>query len=841
MLAVVLWLLLVAVVVSLSLLFWSRWGQYRTLSKSLAISMLLHLIVVLYTSAMAVVREWKPFAPEPPEPIATIYLTTEEVSAHPLSGWDAAEALGTHVAELPPQESLTFEALEPLRPGSEDEPVKVQRDDHNDEPIASPVPLPEAGPTPIERLPPIPARPRTVPSTAKVPHAEGPRALEPHASATMRQEQSMPLAQGLDAPFPHQEATPELVEHVLRHRLESLGRLARPVPLPADAQSHMRDAAAGSSPARAARVEPLRKDTPGPVELPVKPEIARIPEVGLARTTPSELSSAGEGTLQKPETTFQPQLLKGALLEAAAGAQEERAGTHPVPLPNVERTAEVTGSSPERGKGKPQRAPSASSEPLSPESTASQRTRFQPSSPSPGPRPQPQRSEVSLPSQDGSVAVGNNGVLVPPPSSFMELPPPRGLFAHDDRTAGKDPLRKAVPMVAAPSTPTQAHGSVTGSTASAMRPEGAGRVVPEPLRLRVHPDRTKVVLRRGGSPGTEAAVQAALQWLARHQSSDGRWDGDSFTERCPSSDSCGGAGMLADEDAAMTGLALLCFLAAGQTHMQGEYHDVVHRGLRWLRALQRADGDMRGRGRMYAHAIATMALCEAFALSGDPRLADPCSRAVGFVIAAQNPQTGGWRYEPRSVVGDTSVYGWQVLALRSGALAGIPVPEQTWARAQGWLARVSWGQYGGLASYLERDLDRYGPTPAMTAEALTCRLLLGARANEPAVQEAVAYLVQHAPDARNRNVYYWYYGSLALSQIGGDAWQQWNERLRTILVRTQRRDGHAAGSWDPAYNVAWDTVAGRVYTTALSTLCLQSYYRYALPAVPSSSPASLTP
>jgi len=49
--------------------------------------------------------------------------------------------------------------------------------------------------------------------------------------------------------------------------------------------------------------------------------------------------------------------------------------------------------------------------------------------------------------------------------------------------------------------------------------------------------------------------------------------------------------------------------------------------------------------------------------------------------------------------------------------------------------------------------------------------------------------------------------------------------VREELVRWQERVGHAAGSWDPA-NDPWGSQGGRLYVTALATLCLETYYRY---------------
>jgi hypothetical protein len=74
-------------------------------------------------------------------------------------------------------------------------------------------------------------------------------------------------------------------------------------------------------------------------------------------------------------------------------------------------------------------------------------------------------------------------------------------------------------------------------------------------------------------------------------------------------------------------------------------------------------------------------------------------------------------------------------------------------------------------------------------------------------------------------MYYWYYGTMAMFQVGGDAWSRWNKALREAVVPHQRGDGNFDGSWDPVG--PWGADGGRVYSTAMMTLCMEVYYRYA--------------
>jgi len=87
--------------------------------------------------------------------------------------------------------------------------------------------------------------------------------------------------------------------------------------------------------------------------------------------------------------------------------------------------------------------------------------------------------------------------------------------------------------------------------------------------------------------------------------------------------------------------------------------------------------------------------------------------------------------------------------------------------------------------------------------------------------------MQYPPQWHRENLYYWYYGTVACFQMGGDYWQRWNSSLRDMLIEHQAREGHEAGSWDPNPTLdTWGKEGGRVYSTALATLCLEVYYRF---------------
>jgi hypothetical protein len=238
--------------------------------------------------------------------------------------------------------------------------------------------------------------------------------------------------------------------------------------------------------------------------------------------------------------------------------------------------------------------------------------------------------------------------------------------------------------------------------------------------------------------------------------------------------------------------------------------------------------------------MATLALCEALALTGEERLRDPVARAISFLIGCRARDGMSWRYDRGFSMGDTSILGWVVMALKSAKVVGIPGTDSVREGALAWLKLVAGGNSQGLARYLPRD----SVTPTMTAEAWVCRQFLGASAPGPASTEAADYLLAHLPARDNYNLYYWYYATLAMYQHGGDAWTRWNDAVRDQIVERQHASGHKAGSWDPDDSL-YGASGGRIYCTALATLTLEVYYRflrlYEAPALPATPAAALRP
>ncbi len=351
---------------------------------------------------------------------------------------------------------------------------------------------------------------------------------------------------------------------------------------------------------------------------------------------------------------------------------------------------------------------------------------------------------------------------------------------------------------------------------------------PETYRSRRIEQRKEIALKNGGSVESERAVEASLRWMAGIQEPQGHWSsarhGGGAAKKDPQGQNRLDGGLYADSG--ITGLIILSFLGAGYTHEEGKYSSAVMRAIQWMIAQQRPNGYLGGRATrydmMYCHAIATFALAEAYGMQSDPasfpELRDAVRDAVRLICDMQNTD-GGWRYDKGSD-SDMSMFGWQLMALKSAVNSGIPVPEATRRGMTKFLQARSLGTRGGLAGYKVNE----PPTPAMTAEALFCRQMFGIRPTDGSSQEAVAYLRNNLPRLTVYDEYYWYYGTLAMFQYDGQPWDEWNGGLRDMLVGLQRTQGPLAGSWEP--NGKWAGIGGRLYSTAVSTMCLEVYYRF---------------
>jgi len=358
--------------------------------------------------------------------------------------------------------------------------------------------------------------------------------------------------------------------------------------------------------------------------------------------------------------------------------------------------------------------------------------------------------------------------------------------------------------------------------------------------------RQKLVQKYGGHSASEDAVSLAMEWIAKHQLENGSWSFDHQVGLNPDERSSPNPGEYKNSPNAATAMVLLVFLGAGQTHREGDYKKVVEKGLAFLLANGKPTESglsyLEEEGNMYSHGLVSIALCEAYAMSKDRRLAPAAQGVTQYILSCQDPLGGGWRYKPKQP-GDTSVTGWQIMALNAAVMCGIDINEAALNQARRFLNSVA-TENGAFYVYLPSTTAK---KKSMTAIGLLSQLHLGWNENNEALINGVDWLAEQGPDFRNWepgesvaedaktkftcDMYSNYYATQMIHQVGGEAWETWNPKMRDFLVATQATEGPAQGSWcfiGTSGNVgnAYSRAGGRLYTTALSALTLQTYYRY---------------
>ena len=429
-----------------------------------------------------------------------------------------------------------------------------------------------------------------------------------------------------------------------------------------------------------------------------------------------------------------------------------------------------------------------------------------------GPTDEDPRGLIALPSDDDLLAIENFDSLLDQ-SPAVELSSDHGESSFDNLLPERLPVGPPTEM------PQSSHRLAAGGSASLLNARdlpwrvavGGGG-----LQGRGEAARGGLLKQRGGTPGSQAAVRRGLDWLKAHQRRDGSWRFSHRAENCNAY--CRNPGNHGSTTGA-TALALLPFLGAGQTHKTGDYQDVVRTGLFYLIGRMRTSdngGDLQ-EGTMYAQGLATIALCEAYAMTQDEKLMIPAQRAIEFIVSAQDPLGGGWRYAPLQP-GDTTSFGWQLMALKSGQMAGFHSPSPSIELAKKFLDSVQSGE-GAYYGYQQPEVKR---NPTTIAIGLLCRMYTGWGRDRAGLKRGVDFLNRRGPSASN--MYYNYYATQVMHHWEGKPWQRWNAKMRDHLIRSQALEGHETGSW--YFKDRHTTSGGRLYNTAMAIMILEVYYRH---------------
>ena len=327
--------------------------------------------------------------------------------------------------------------------------------------------------------------------------------------------------------------------------------------------------------------------------------------------------------------------------------------------------------------------------------------------------------------------------------------------------------------------------------------------------------RARLAAEAGGTRESEMAVELGLKWILAHQRPDGSWHFKHDHGNC--NGACKNQGSQESTTAA-TGLALMSLLGAGYTHRSGPYQQPIQNGLDYLvqkmRVTRHGGNLCQGEAGMYSHAIATIALSEAYSMTDDTGLIEPVEQARKYIESAQH-KMGGWRYNPGNR-GDMTVTGWQLMALKSCEMSGVTTGAVTYQLADGFLdsLRSSRGCFG----YQSPDEN-----PTTTAVGILSKMYLGASLDEVSLEMGTEFIVDQGPS--ETDVYFNYYATQVLHHRRDPDWPDWNREMRDYLVAEQDHSNtHRAGSW--YFPDRHGQVGGRLYTTAMAVMILEVYYRY---------------
>ncbi|MFO7821622.1 MAG: prenyltransferase/squalene oxidase repeat-containing protein [Lentisphaeria bacterium] len=306
----------------------------------------------------------------------------------------------------------------------------------------------------------------------------------------------------------------------------------------------------------------------------------------------------------------------------------------------------------------------------------------------------------------------------------------------------------------------------------------------------------------GGSNAAERAVIRALEWLKKHQKADGSWDGGE----------------------AESALALLTFLAHGETHESKEYGETVTKGMKWLTNYMLNKNGVGGHG-AYRNGIAAYALAEAYGLTKLPLVKPAMEKGLRYIVEGQQPG-GGFNYKYRKGGRwDLSVAAWQFQALKAGKAAGADTEGMDEAIAKGikWLKEDNFAN--GNFGYSKPGGAR-GSGAMQGAGTLVLQLLHEneSRQVEAGLDWIKENYVHSTEDPPKWPHYAWYYQTQAMFHGGRGYWGDWNKSYSPMITDAQIvNEKENTGHWEH-----WEghERVNNVYSTALCALSLQVYYRY---------------
>ncbi len=320
------------------------------------------------------------------------------------------------------------------------------------------------------------------------------------------------------------------------------------------------------------------------------------------------------------------------------------------------------------------------------------------------------------------------------------------------------------------------------------------------------------------SDDTQRFVEDALKWLCEHQQPDGGWSFDLRGGIC--ANRCDHPGTLKNSRDDATGLALLAFLGAGYTHLEGSYKQPVNAGLAFLVASleNTIEQDVAPAvGGLASKALGTLALCESYAMTRDERLKRSAQEAIQRLAKASRPVSG------TNPLSDLRTEAWLLMALNSGHEADLEVPVPTW-NALGDVFDVIPNEFANGTP------DLIDPNGSGSQVAVQCfaRLLLGNDRDVPTLHQAVARIAARGLVKTDLEFDFFATQSLhhwrKVSPDENRMWIAWHRELQDWLLGNQETQGHRKGSL--FINDPHADDGGRLYCTAMAVMILEVYYRH---------------
>ena len=344
-------------------------------------------------------------------------------------------------------------------------------------------------------------------------------------------------------------------------------------------------------------------------------------------------------------------------------------------------------------------------------------------------------------------------------------------------------------------------------------------------------DRMKRITENGGTPQCEEAVVKSLRWLKKQQNGNGSWGGAPHNYKC-----------------AMTGMALLSYLAHCETPLSEEFGETVLKGISFL-----VDQGMKNpvlslvpqRNEVsYDHAVATYALCEAYTfckqmdIPSISNLEKVVIKAVDKIVDNQNTD-GGWAYNYNTKAGahtDLSVTGWNVQALKAAEHGGIRPSKgeirTALRKAAAYCQKC--GKPDGLFTYMQEGREDAAARPSLVGVGVLSLQMTG-DGSGGAARKGLDWIKNNVKTLQwgqgsgtenvKSNLYMHYYCVQAAMNRGGDVWTSYNKAFRDAVLSGQNADGSFRKN-DVGYVSGMSNKSENIYRQCLATLMLETYYRF---------------